>query len=54
MLFILFWNNTSVIPNNTSIIPKQNKFEKLVHLLGFTTEMYYDARPYEPQTNTQL
>ena len=26
------------------------KFEILVHLVGFTTEIYYDARPYECQT----
>jgi hypothetical protein len=29
--FILFWN----------------KFETLVHLVGFTIEIYYDARPCE-------
>ena len=28
---------------------KINKFEILVHLVGFTTEIYYDARPYERQ-----
>ena len=26
-----------------------NKFDTLVHLVGFTTEMYYDERPYERQ-----
>jgi len=31
--FILFWN----------------KFETLVHLVGFTIEIYCDARPYERQ-----
>jgi len=25
------------------------KFEKLVHLVGFTIEIYYDARTYERQ-----
>ena len=25
----------------------KNKFETLVHLVGFTIEIYYDARPYE-------
>jgi hypothetical protein len=29
------------------VIPKKDKFEKLAHLVGFTIEMYYDARPYE-------
>jgi len=28
---------------------KLNKFEALVHLVGFTTEIHYDARPYERQ-----
>jgi len=27
----------------------QNKFETLVHLVGFTIEIYYDAWPYECQ-----
>jgi hypothetical protein len=31
--FILFWN----------------KFEKLVHLVGFTIAIYSNARPYESQ-----
>jgi hypothetical protein len=26
-----------------------NKFDTMVHLVGFTREMYYDARPYERQ-----
>ena len=29
-------------------IPDQN-FEKMVHLVGFTIEIYYDARPCERQ-----
>ena len=29
-------------------IPNQN-FEKLVHLVGFTIEIYYDARPCDRQ-----
>jgi len=28
---------------------KQNKFETLVHLVGFTVEIYYDAQSYERQ-----
>jgi len=29
------------------VIPKINKFETLVHLVGFTVDIYYDAWPYE-------
>jgi len=29
------------------VIPKINKFETLVHLVGFTIEIYYNAWPYE-------
>jgi len=32
-----------------STIPKYNKFDTLVHFVGFTIEIYYDARPYERQ-----
>ena len=28
---------------------KLNKFETLVHVVGFAIEIYYDARPYERQ-----
>jgi hypothetical protein len=30
------------------------KFEKLVHLVGFTIEIYYDARTYECQITFYL
>jgi len=30
----------------------QNKFETLMHLVGFTIEIYYDTRPYERQIRT--
>ena len=29
---------------------KWNKFDTLVHLVGFTIELFYDARPYERHT----
>ena len=32
----------------------ENKFETLVHLVGVTIEMYYDARPYERQISKSL
>ena len=38
-----------IVRNMYSVIPKLNKFEKLVHLVGFTIEIYYDARLYERQ-----
>jgi hypothetical protein len=31
---------------------KYNKFEKLLHLVGFAIEIYYDARSYERQALT--
>jgi hypothetical protein len=31
------------------LFQKWYKFEKLVHLVGFTIEIYYNARPYERQ-----
>jgi len=37
------------VRNMQSVIPKQNKFKKLVHLGGFTIEIYYDARSCERQ-----
>ena len=37
------------VRNMWSVIPKKNKFDTLVHLVGFTIEIYYDARPYERQ-----
>ena len=37
-------------PSETSRVSfHTNKFEKLVYLVGFTVEIYYDARPYERQ-----
>jgi len=36
-------------PKHVECYSKQNKFETLVHLFGFTIEIYYDARPYERQ-----
>jgi hypothetical protein len=40
-----------VFPFQTCIVLFRNKinFEKLVHLFGFTIEIYYDARPCECQ-----
>ena len=35
------------VRNMYSVIPKYKKFEKLVHLVGFIIEVYYDAQPYE-------
>jgi len=37
------------VRNMQSATTKQNKFEKLVHILGFTIEIYHDARPYKCQ-----
>ena len=37
-------------PKHVECHSKINKFEKLVHLLGFTIGIYYDARTYERQT----
>jgi len=31
-----------------------NKFETLVHMVGFTIEIYYDARPYERQIRREI
>jgi len=38
-------------PSETCRMLLQNKlkFEKLVHLVGFTVELYHDARPYKRQ-----
>jgi hypothetical protein len=35
--------------NAYSIFQNKVNFKKLVHLVGFTIEIYYDARPYEHQ-----
>jgi len=37
------------VRNMLSISIKLNKFDTLMHLVGFTVEIYYDARPYERQ-----
>ena len=37
--------------NTESVIPKYNKFDTLVHLVGFTIEIYYDARLFERQNS---
>jgi len=34
-----------------TVLFQWNKFETLMHLVGFTIEMYYDARPYERQNS---
>jgi len=31
------------------VLLQQNKFETMMHLVGFTVEIYYDALPYERQ-----
>jgi len=36
-------------PKHVECYSKINKFEKLVHLVGFTIEIYYDAWTYERQ-----
>ena len=36
-------------PKHVECYSKINKFEKRVHLVGFTIEIYYDARTYERQ-----
>ena len=38
------------VRNMQSVSPEINKFEELAHLVGFTIEIYYDARTYEHQT----
>jgi len=43
----MFW---TVFPSKTcSVLLQKNKYETLMHLVGFTIEIYYDARPYERQ-----
>jgi len=41
-------------PSETCGMLFQNKFETSVFLIGFTTEIYYDARPYERQISQNL
>jgi hypothetical protein len=42
------------VRNMQSVSLKTNKFEKLVILVGFTTEIYYDARTYESQISKNI
>jgi len=44
------WRWTERPSETCRFIPEENKFEISVHLVGFTIEIYYDARPYERQT----
>jgi hypothetical protein len=39
---------------NMQSYSKLNTFEKLMHLVGFTTEIYYDARTYERQIHFSI
>jgi len=41
-------------PKHVQCHSKINKFETSVHLVGFTIELYYDARPYERQIKMNL
>jgi len=38
-------------PKHVECHSKINKFDTLAHLVGVTIGIYYDARPYERQTN---
>jgi hypothetical protein len=40
---ILLWNNTLRVSDGPSVHHQES--EKLVHLVGFTIEIYYDPRP---------
>ena len=51
-LLALFYSKTNYMHQCLKYIycySKINKFEILVHLVGFSIEIYYDARPYESQ-----
>ena len=37
------------VQNMYSVIKNKIKFEKLVHIVGLTIEIYSNARPYERQ-----
>jgi hypothetical protein len=39
---------------NVEYYSKINKFEKLVHIVGFIIEVYYDAQTYERQSNLKF
>ena len=41
------------VQNMQSFIPK-NKFEKLVHLVGFIVRIYHDARSQERHNEQQI
>jgi len=36
-------------PKHVECYSNKNKFETLMRLVGFSIEIYYDARPYERQ-----
>jgi hypothetical protein len=42
-----WWTEMS---SKTCTVLFQNKFQKLVHLVGFTIEICYDVRPYDRHT----
>ena len=50
LLYVQSWtadDGRKVCPKH--VVSFQNKFDTLMHLVGFTIEIYYDARPYECQ-----
>jgi len=52
MLYVQSWtpdDGRKDRPKHVDCYSKINKFEKLVHLFGFTIEIYYDARAYKRQ-----
>ena len=51
-LYVQFWtpdDGPKDHPKHVKCHSKINKSETFVHLLGFTKQIYYDARPYERQ-----
>ena len=55
MLYVQSWTpggGRKDRPKHVECYYKINKFEKQVHLVGFTIEIYYDARTYERQNYT--
>jgi len=52
LLYVQSWtpdDGRKVRPKHVECYSKINKFEKLVHLVGFTIEIYYDAGTCERQ-----
>jgi len=52
MLYVQSWtpdNGRKDLPKHVEFCSKINKFEKMVRLVGFTIEIYYDARTYKRQ-----